>query len=623
MSELLVKTAEFFLIPEAILSAVFLVIFVGIFAFGLYRQRKCQEFLKVFDLEADENFKAFATKMTPEMFIKKNLHKLSVMEDVLEELPNVFVSIGIIATFLGLGVAIQGAAELLQTDKLELPKLTAVLGVIAFKFQTSVWGICFSIIFRNIIVERYFEFRRQIVDEITDRLYVLERENARTLIERQNELLIAQHKEMLATNSSLNLALIESLTAFEDSIVEQTRKLAEMERENVRMLIENQNELLVTRLNAFENAIHNDNLVANEHLKYMAENYKKFFKTVDDFAKNELTFAESVDAFTQRVKLFQEEFAMLVHQELADLRKVNEDLGRTHAEHIQAIQEMHTSNIAKTTEELDKLHQKFYLDARRFVEESRKSLDDLLEATIGRVHDEYTREAHEIRAVIGELNATLSAIENNVNSANLEFTAEQKQFLDSWHAVTNRVSETMGNLTTASAKENDRLDTMHKLLSDVAHNMQSNSAENFERTSALMKNTADNFQAMIARLTELQEGFSATFKALAEKQNADNAVHLADMSVQSQAMVDAVKVLRENISQLTLDNQSTTETLRDELVAVKDALKNLTAVISAEDEELKKIADRAPSTSRKLLPTPALPEANAKKSNTVDGRYKK
>ena len=153
MSELLVKTAEFFLIPEAILSAVFLVIFVGIFAFGLYRQRKCQEFLKVFDSEADENFKALATKMTPEMFIKKNLRKLSVMEDVLEELPNVFVSIGIIATFLGLGVAIQGAAELLQTDKLELPKLTAVLGVIAFKFQTSVWGICFSIIFRNIIVE--------------------------------------------------------------------------------------------------------------------------------------------------------------------------------------------------------------------------------------------------------------------------------------------------------------------------------------------------------------------------------------------------------------------------------------------------------------------------------------
>lgn len=191
MNDLLIKTAEFFFIPEAILSTVFLIFFVGIFTFGIKKQRKCREFLRTFDAEVEENFKTVAAKMTPEMFIKKNLRNLSVEEDTLEELPNVFVSVGIIATFLGLGVAIQGAAELLQTDKLELSKLTAVLGVIAFKFQTSVWGICFSIVFRNVIVERYFEFRRQIVDEITDRLYLLERDNARTLIERQNELIAA------------------------------------------------------------------------------------------------------------------------------------------------------------------------------------------------------------------------------------------------------------------------------------------------------------------------------------------------------------------------------------------------------------------------------------------------
>lgn len=580
MNDLLTKTAEFFLIPEAVLSTVFLMIFIGIFAFGVYRQRKCTEFLQAFDAEADENFKALATKMTPDMFIKKNLRKISVTEDLLEELPNVFVSIGIVATFLGLGVAIQGAAELLQTDKLELPKLTAVLGVIAFKFQTSVWGICFSIIFRNVIVERYFEFRRQLVDEITDRLYVLERENARTLIERQNELLVAQHKEILKANAAQNFALVERLTAF-------------------------------------ESAVHEDNLVANENLRYLAENFKEFVAVAQDFAKNEQAFAESVDAFAQRVKLFQEEFAELVRKEMADLKAINESLGRIHAEHIQKIHDEHAANIFYTTQELDKLHQKFYLDAGRFAEESRRTLDNLLDTTIGRVHDEYTREAHEIRDAINQVNTTLSTIENNVAAVNQEFTAEQKHFVDTWNIVTNRISETMADLVAASEKENERLNTLHAALENIAHDMQINSAENFNRTNALMKDTTDNFQTTTEILTELQGEFPKIFKSLMDEQKISNAANLAEISAQSQSMVNTAKILQENVSELAFNNQTAAEKLRDELIAVKTVLENLTAAVSAEGDDLKRVAERFSSTTKKYLPSVSEKKSE---SNTVDGR---
>lgn len=551
MNDLLAKTAEFFFIPEAVLSTVFLIFFVGIFAFGLYRQRKCKEFLRAFDEEAEENFKAVAAKMSPEMFIKKRLRNLSVTEDVLEELPNVFVSVGIVATFLGLGVAIQGAAELLQTDKLELSKLTAVLGVIAFKFQTSVWGICFSIAFRNVIVERYFEFRQQIVDEVTDRLYMLERENARTLIERQNELLAAQHKEILAANAEHQKSLLENLSAF-------------------------------------ESAVHEDNLAANEHLRYLSENFKEFVAVAQDFAANERIFAESVDAFAKRVKLFQEEFSTLVRKEMADLKEINESLGRIHAEHIQKIHEEHVSNIFYTTQELDKLHQKFYLDAGRFAEESRQTLDKLLEATVGRVHDEYTREAHEIRSAIKELNALLSKIENNVVTVNQEFTAEQKHFADSWNIVMNRISETMVDVTSAGAKENERLEKMHSLLENVTRNLQDNALKNFEQTNTLMQNASDNFMVLMS------------------EQTAANAAQLTKMSAQSETMVDTAKALKENISALALNNDSVAEKLHDELVAVKNALENLTGVLNAEMDDMKKAAERSPSATKKFMATPTM-----------------
>ncbi len=560
MNDLLVKTAEFFFIPEAILSSAFLIVFVGIFVFGVYRQQKCREFLKTFDSEAEENFQAVATKMTPEMFIKKNLRKISVTEDVIGELPNVFVSIGIIATFLGLGVAIQGAAELLQTDKLELAKLTAVLGVIAFKFQTSVWGICFSIIFRSVILERYMEYRRQLVDEITDRLYVLERENTRTLIERQNELLSLQHKESLAASATQSQALLERLTAFETQM-------------------------------------HQDNNAANENLSFLAKNFGAFVEVAKSFAQEERAFAESVRVFTERVKIFQEEFSTLVHEELSDLKAINENLGRIHAEHIQKIHDEQSSNIFYTTQELDKLHQKFYHDAKRFSQESHQALDELLDKTVGQVHDEYTREAREIRGAINEIKSTLLTIQENVTNVNQEFTTEQKQFAMSWQSATNKISATMDAFSISAAKESEKLETMLKTLESVASKLQRDYSDNLDQINALMQNASENFQATQAHWVELRENFSKLFTTFMSEQNSAHVAHLDELSAQSlallktvsslqenqsQVLLNAVNSLQENTTQLTVINQATAEKSHDEIIALKTALENLTAVLNEE-----------------------------------------
>ena len=188
MDNIVAQTIKFFFVPEAALAVLFLLIFLLLFGVGIYWAKNCRKSIEYLRDNAESEYEKVRVKMSPELFIKKYLNKISATEGKLEGVPEAFVRIGIVATFLGLGVAIQGSAELLEDEKLELAKLTAVLGVIAFKFQTSVWGICFSLIFRSFIVERYFDFRQETIDYVSDLLYTIERESIRTLLEKQNEL---------------------------------------------------------------------------------------------------------------------------------------------------------------------------------------------------------------------------------------------------------------------------------------------------------------------------------------------------------------------------------------------------------------------------------------------------
>ena len=326
--------------------------------------------------------------------------------------------------------------------------------------------------------------------------------------------------------------------------------------ETTNTLIERQNEMiaahnqaLIERLIAFEYNMHTDNLVANEHLRYMAENFRDFVEVAQEFAENELGFSESVDNFSNQVKLFKEEFS---------------NLERIHAEHIQTIHEEHMSNILHTTQKLDELHGNFYKDARRFTKESLDMLDGLLEKTVGNVHNEYTSEARKICEVISKIDSTLSKIENNVTKVNEEFTAEQQRFKESWQIF------------------------------------------------------SKNLQTTVTDLTSIQEKFSATFKTIADEQNVANNIHLSELSAQSQAMVNTAKTLQENISKLTLNNEVSTEKLRVELVAVKNALESLNVALSEKGDKSKPVVERSPALPKKNLPLVSLKKSEKKEPVNFD-----
>ena len=420
MSDILVRTAGFFLIPESVISVIFLVIFLEIFAFGVYRKFMCKEFLKTFAEGATENFKAVATKMTPETFIKKSLRKISVPENMIEELPNVFVSVGIVATFLGIGVAVQGTTALLQSNTFELQKLTAILSVIAFKFQTSIWGICFSLIFRNVVIERYFEFKRRLVEDITDRLSMLEGENVRTLIERQNGIIVAQHEALLAATAAQHEALLAATAA--------------------------QNQALIEHLIAIESRVREDNVFTNGYLRYLAENLKAFVDVSENFAVNEL-------AFSEQVKEFKEEFSKHFPQAFEDLKATNkEHIEKIHNENSKILEKLLgeiQSTFSKIEGNVDALNNEFTSNQNKF--------NDSLQISFSKLND--------------TMDKFIEKIDEASEKSNERLTAEQKKFYDKFQNSFSKINETMDKISKVSTAENERLETLCKTLSDVTQNL--------------------------------------------------------------------------------------------------------------------------------------------------------
>ena len=148
--ELLEKGIQF-LIPSNPLSIIVLIGQCIIFILGWRRSsRSIRNYGKNLQQLNDLN-----SAVPPEILLEYKNSSRS-MDYSIKSIPNTLVSIGIVSTFIGLGIAIyDSSAILIEAEDLDSTKLLSVLGVIAFKFQTSVYGIILAILFVSIVGKRY------------------------------------------------------------------------------------------------------------------------------------------------------------------------------------------------------------------------------------------------------------------------------------------------------------------------------------------------------------------------------------------------------------------------------------------------------------------------------------
>ena len=200
---LLLKAVEFLFVPESSLSIIFLLIFIGLFIYGLSTIGNCKKALESYRDNCGTQYEEERSRVNQKQFLSRICAAMAAKEVPVVDLPNMFVSIGILGTFIGLGVAIHGAADLLSADKVDLNKLNEVLNVIAFKFQTSVWGTVFSLVFQKFIAEPYFVVKQGMIGEIENTIYV-DAVNPAKAMEWQLAELQGMHANQTVINDGLN-----------------------------------------------------------------------------------------------------------------------------------------------------------------------------------------------------------------------------------------------------------------------------------------------------------------------------------------------------------------------------------------------------------------------------------
>ena len=401
MDNLLLKTIEFFFIPEAALSVIFLIVFIAIFLLGIKWRRYCRSVLSQLKENAVRDYGEIQNKLSPQMFLQTRLAVLTDEESRIGELPNVFVSVGILATFLGLGVAIQGAADLLHEDTVDLMKLIDVLGVIAFKFQTSIWGVCFSLIFQRFFVDSYFSQRQDVIDELTAALYAIEGDDTRALLAAQNE--------MLGTQFSMQQKLQTALAQ---------RVIGELEKQNA-------------------------------SLDFLKEHFIRFVDTSVSFTETAREFKDETKKLQDAVVLIQETVDRNIRESQETFQKVKEDFISRLAtnqeefkEELHSIQSSANRYIAESQKQMLK-------NEDQFAERTQRAFEGMLESQLGRVHDEYMAETRQIGKTIQTLSVVLEKIDTQIDQMQKLGYSEQKK----WTALYKSISDDLKIVSTGIADQ--------------------------------------------------------------------------------------------------------------------------------------------------------------------------
>lgn len=123
MQNLLQNALIFMFKPESTFSVIFLIILISCFLYGIILKNNCLKYLLNFSDNAAQEYKNVKTHYLPDVFVALHQKVLSVKESKISDLQNVFVSVGILGTFIGLGIAIKGAAELLNNENIDISKL--------------------------------------------------------------------------------------------------------------------------------------------------------------------------------------------------------------------------------------------------------------------------------------------------------------------------------------------------------------------------------------------------------------------------------------------------------------------------------------------------------------------
>ncbi len=354
---------KFMFIPESVMSIIFLIIFLTFFAYGVWMSWDCKTEWNKFHDEGLLEYEKVKKRYHPEKFIQIFENNVLSKEEKLIDMPNAFVTIGILGTFIGLGVAIQGAADLLSDENIDIAKLNGVLGVIAFKFQISVWGTIFSLVFQKVIEEKYRDFKHGIMAKIMISLYENEKDVRTTL------------EEHLA-------------------VMSETKEIEDMQLKEI---------------------------------NNMQDKFGKYIKLAADFAENVDRFGDNVEVYHRDWLKSQENLQNNAKNAANSFISAIKDMQTQFVENQIAMAEIHQQIHVDERRSLETLRKIFVRSEDEYMKSAQESFNKMLQKSLLDIKKGYTDAAEKLGNVVSNLDSSLDDVkkaaevmrENSENSQNI------------------------------------------------------------------------------------------------------------------------------------------------------------------------------------------------------------
>ncbi|BCG47962.1 hypothetical protein GEOBRER4_n2820 [Citrifermentans bremense] len=298
-----------FLLPRSPLDFLFFIILLGWMGYSLYAANQVVKRFPAL-IESSPLFKHIDTGNAHDLMLAARVPR---WDNVVDNAPGFALVLGLLGTFLGIGLAINHAGQILGqlsqagTEAADITKsianLKPMLMEIGLKFKSSAWGIMTHIALR-VLIPRYFEIDRKRAEAVLKELQDdanRNKEDARTVMQLEQEARERQFRETAITNQLLKSLVVAAQRNEEQSSIQNRNIITAITnlREGAEEVAMRSHQETLLELRTL-----GENLV---DLLECSRNTEESLKVIKNFGKQVDKLGGSVNIFADKITEFKEE----------------------------------------------------------------------------------------------------------------------------------------------------------------------------------------------------------------------------------------------------------------------------------------------------------------------------
>ena len=444
-------------------------------------------------------------------------------EKLADIMPGMILIIGLLGTFLGLGLALDKASSILNGANVlsnmdsSMSSLMDMIKDLGTKFKTSTWGLLAFILLKVILSKNGYEERRlrwsiekvkSELDVVRDQKLQEERNNNNKLIECMQSI-AAQFEKTVEKNQSANQDQLQLLTnhsqetikAIQFSHHEQLKQLNFSNEENVRSLA-SQSELI-------------EKLITNTQKNHLStiEQLGKFLFSTENNSKELLSLirhnqSAQIECLNKQSVLVEKKFDILVQQSV----NLTEVIGEQHKEIAQLLQDNVAQSVQTRNAMVDFIHKNeaMVVTLGKSAEGMSKAASTMGESAthLQIVIDSFRNNMEEVISLMKkDLNSTISNMNNSFSQNMTQMSENLKSSIGdmstSFKQNMSDMSKGLGKATNDISNAVNSLSiSVDKTMTDVTHTI-GKSMELQTKAQSVFTQSTDTLNEYIEEMTGL------------------------------------------------------------------------------------------------------------------------